>query len=482
MEINRISRLRYICLISVVLIMITGSSLAQQMSSNGYIISRDVISSGGGTSGSGSYNNLGVIGQASPVGIFGGNGSNQILLSGFLYPTVLGPGEVITSVGQNISVTPTPNVSLTFDSVTDSGITSVINQSVPALPTNFRVITGNSYQITTTATYSGNIQVCLSYDDAALADKNNEANIKLFHHNGQNWEDITVPPVDTINNVVCGITDTLSPFAVGEPVDTDLDGIIDIDDNCPTIANANQSNFDGDALGDACDTDDDNDGMSDGFELAYGFHPFDSLDASEDADLDGLTNLDEFNLGTNPLSPDNPNNSHPFVVTVVGEGAVHNTPGVDMQCIDDCSQVFVEGQTVILTAVPATNYEFTGWSGDCSGSGNCTLTMDTAKSVTANFTYIDQSKAVRLESSGVTYDSIQGAYDMAPTDQAEEVVIKVKAGELLEYLDFNRDVIVRLEGGYDPTFSFIESETILNGSLTIWGLGDTIIIDRLTIK
>jgi hypothetical protein len=45
--------------------------------------------------------------------------------------------------------------------------------------------------------------------------------------------------------------------------DTDGDGIPDSSDNCPTIANPTQTNTDGDSQGDACDIDDDNDGLVD---------------------------------------------------------------------------------------------------------------------------------------------------------------------------------------------------------------------------
>ena len=49
---------------------------------------------------------------------------------------------------------------------------------------------------------------------------------------------------------------------VADP-DGDNDGVLDTEDNCPGVPNPDQTNTDGDALGDACDPDDDNDGVSD---------------------------------------------------------------------------------------------------------------------------------------------------------------------------------------------------------------------------
>ena len=48
-----------------------------------------------------------------------------------------------------------------------------------------------------------------------------------------------------------------------QDTDDDNDGLLDDADNCPLVANPDQTNTDGDREGDTCDTDDDNDGAPD---------------------------------------------------------------------------------------------------------------------------------------------------------------------------------------------------------------------------
>lgn len=86
--------------------------------------------------------------------------------------------------------------------------------------------------------------------------------------------------------------------------DSDGDGIIDPLDNCVSMANVNQANFDTDALGDICDPDDDNDQMPDDWETSYGLNPFDASDAAGDLDGDGINNQDEYLGGTDPTIAD----------------------------------------------------------------------------------------------------------------------------------------------------------------------------------
>ncbi|MDH4136049.1 MAG: dockerin type I domain-containing protein, partial [Anaerolineae bacterium] len=49
---------------------------------------------------------------------------------------------------------------------------------------------------------------------------------------------------------------------------------------------------------------------------------------------------------------------------------------------------YAQGQVVPVTATPNLGYIFSNWSGACTGSGACSVTMDADKTVTANFTEV----------------------------------------------------------------------------------------------
>jgi alpha-tubulin suppressor-like RCC1 family protein len=78
---------------------------------------------------------------------------------------------------------------------------------------------------------------------------------------------------------------------------------------------------------------------------------------------------------------------HTLSVTTPINGAVRSQPAV-IDCGSGntvCSTSYYLGAVIRLTAVPAANYAFTGWTGACSGSGVCSVTIDAAKSISATF-------------------------------------------------------------------------------------------------
>lgn len=83
--------------------------------------------------------------------------------------------------------------------------------------------------------------------------------------------------------------------------DSDSDGVPDDDDACPETPAGEIS----DARGcSKSQRDTDGDGMDDDWEQRYGFDSSDPDDARLDKDNDGLSNVDEFNYGTNPAERD----------------------------------------------------------------------------------------------------------------------------------------------------------------------------------
>ena len=67
-----------------------------------------------------------------------------------------------------------------------------------------------------------------------------------------------------------------------------------------------------------------------------------------------------------------------------GTGIVTSTPtGID--CGSSCTASYADGTVVTLSEQPATGYTFTGWNGACTGTASCTVTMNSAQSVSATF-------------------------------------------------------------------------------------------------
>ncbi len=83
-------------------------------------------------------------------------------------------------------------------------------------------------------------------------------------------------------------------------------------------------------------------------------------------------------------------------VSVSGEGTITSNPTGIVCSSGACSKTFPQGSNVTLSAAPSNGNTFSGWSGSCSGTGSCSLTLGTSASVTATFAkIITQSSSMK---------------------------------------------------------------------------------------
>jgi hypothetical protein len=180
---------------------------------------------------------------------------------GWLVAIAVFPGEVFavdafTPPGENVTVEPQDSttgespVTITFDEVTDSGITNLTtSETGQPPPSSFKV--GASpvyYEVTTTAEYSGGIRVCITYDPANFSVP--EENLKIMHwedsdgDGNYNWEDVTCeeppPNPDIVAHQICACVTSLSTFAIFEPI---METSVQIDikpTSCPNKLNVQE--------------------------------------------------------------------------------------------------------------------------------------------------------------------------------------------------------------------------------------------------
>lgn len=178
---------------------------------------------------------------------------------------------VDTPIGTDVEVSPSEAVDLTFGDVTAGGVTTVSEVGFgPQVPADFALLTfdlGSSvfYDINTTAEFTGEVTVCIDYDPGAVTPSFLRNFVRLYHYEDDTtWVDITDEALtDRTAGRICGQTTSFSFFALLVPTDEDGDGVFDFEDNCRALANPSQLDVDDDGIGDACDLDNDNDGVLD---------------------------------------------------------------------------------------------------------------------------------------------------------------------------------------------------------------------------
>jgi serine protease AprX len=117
----------------------------------------------------------------------------------------------------------------------------------------------------------------------------------------------------------------------------------------------------------------------------------------------GTTAVPNNNFGWGLVDAAAAYNGSNHVLTVsksgTGTGSVASAPS-GVTCGTVCSASYPAGDPVTLTATPSSGSTFTGWSGDCTGTGTCTVTMDGDHSVTANFQVVRPTLTVTRAGNG----------------------------------------------------------------------------------
>ena len=92
-----------------------------------------------------------------------------------------------------------------------------------------------------------------------------------------------------------------------------------------------------------------------------------------------------------------------YTVTVgkagAGSGTVASSPTA-IDCGSTCSASVASGTSLALSATPSPGSTFSGWSGGCSGTGNCALVVNANTSLTAAFAVAPTSYTLTLTKSG----------------------------------------------------------------------------------
>lgn len=152
------------------------------------------------------------------AGGFSGSISQDALLSTEIFTPAAPPNNTPTGSGIGVGLDGGSAVAggatLSFSSVTQAGnTTETVSGTGAPPPAGFKLGTPPTYfDLSTTASYSGPITVCINYGGISFG---NQSKLRLFHFENGGWVNVTTT-LNTSTMMICGGVTSLSPFGVFE--------------------------------------------------------------------------------------------------------------------------------------------------------------------------------------------------------------------------------------------------------------------------
>ena len=151
--------------------------------------------------------------------------------------------------------------------------------------------------------------------------------------------------------------------------------------------------------------------------------------------------------------------SYTLSITINGNGTVSKSPDLTS---------YSNGSTVSLSATPATGQQFTGWSGDASGTANpLSITMNANKTITANFAAVKSLYFTKTsQTTEVEQGSSQTLSDYIATSDNKVITAKLFAtdgfGNVPTWLSVNNKILNGINYTTGSEISFVFDATNLS--------------------
>jgi len=115
-----------------------------------------------------------------------------------------------TPSGNDVSIALGNDIIMTFENISTGGTTNLTETATGPDPDSLEIIPVSLpkyYNMTTTTTFDGLIEICITYDDTGI-DGENENFLSLLHYDGYEWINMTTS-LDIVSNNICGTSSSL---------------------------------------------------------------------------------------------------------------------------------------------------------------------------------------------------------------------------------------------------------------------------------